>query len=445
VDSVRLTRALELNRKAVVSLVGAGGKTTAMFRLAEELASEGWRVVTTTTTMIRREGRCGHTILEPERDVLLEKARHALADLGRVTVASGFSESEGKLIGIDPSLVDALIALAEVDAVIVEADGAKGRSLKAPAPYEPVIPTITSLLLPVAAADAVGRPLDERFVHRPEIVARVTGAGLGQIIAPELMAAVLLHPEGGLKNAPPAATVMPLINKVSYARLESARQIAEALLRSSGVQRVLLCAVAQQNPIKEAWGRVGAVVLAAGGSRRFGSPKQLLPWKGRSLLEHVVDTVLGSSVDQVVVVLGHERESIGALVRDKGVVTVINEDWKRGQAGSVRVGLQAVRESCDACLFVLADQPHVTPELIDSILARYRRTLAPVVTPVYRGRRGNPVLFARTLFPELLALQGDQGGRQVMERHENEVETVEVRDPTLFLDIDTVDDYEDAS
>jgi len=433
-----------LDRKAVVSLVGAGGKTTAMFRLAEELTSEGWRVVTTTTTMMRREGRCGHTILEAERHVLLEKARRALADFGRITVASGFSQADGKLIGIDPSLVDALVTLAEVDAVIVEADGAKGRSLKAPAPYEPVIPGSTSVLLPVAAADAVGRPLNERFVHRPEIVASLARAKLGQIITPDLVSAVLLHPEGGLKNAPPEARVFPLINKVSYARLESAREIAGALLKSTRVQRVLLCAVAQDDPVKEVWGRVAAIVLAAGGSRRFGSPKQLLPWKGKALLEHVLDRVLDSSVDQVVVVLGHEREAIGALVRDRGVVTVINEDWERGQSGSIRAGLHALRETCDACLFVLADQPHVTPELIDSIVARYRRTLAPIVFPVHRGRRGNPVLFARTLFPELLEMQADQGGRQVMERHENEVETVEVHDPTLFLDIDTVDDYEDA-
>ena len=441
---MRLSRALQLNRKAVVSLVGAGGKTTAMFRLAEELASEGWRVVTTTTTMIRREGRCGHVILEPDGDVLREKAQRALMEFNRITVASGFSEKEGKLIGIDPSLVDALVDLDEVDSVIVEADGAKGRSLKAPAPYEPVIPATTSVLLPVAAADAVGRPLDERSVHRPEIVAQVTGAKLGQIITPDLVSAVLLHSEGGLKNAPPEARVLPLINKVSYARLETARQIARALLQSSRVQRVLLCAVAQEDPVKEVWGRVGAIVLAAGGSRRFGAPKQLLPWEGKTLLRHVVDRVLDSSVGQVAVVLGHEREAVGALLKDKGVQTVVNQDWEQGQASSVRAGLQALPESYDACLFVLADQPHVTSDLIDSIVARYRRTLAPIVLPVYRGRRGNPVLFALALFPELLEMQGDQGGRQVIERHEQEIEAVEVDDPSLFLDIDTVEEYEDS-
>jgi molybdenum cofactor cytidylyltransferase len=441
---MRLVKAVEPKRGDVISLVGAGGKTTAMFRLAEELASEGWKVITTTTTMIRREGRCGHTILEQDGDLLLQKTQRALGEFGRVTVASAFSPAEGKLIGIDPALVDALVALDEVDAVIVEADGAKGRSLKAPAPYEPVIPTTTSVLLPVAAADAAGQPLDERYVHRPEIVARVTGAQLGQIITPDLISAVLLHAEGGLKNAPSEARVLPLINKVSYARLETAQQIARALLRSSGVQRVLLCAVAQEDPVKEVWGRVGAIVLAAGGSRRFGSPKQLLPWKAKTLLEHVVDTVLNSPVDPVVVVLGHQAEAIRTLVRGRGVVTAVNEAWQRGQAGSVRIGLQALPAGCDAALFVLADQPHVTSDLIDAIVARYRRTLAPIVVPAYRGARGNPVLFTRALFPELREQHGDHGGRQVIARHEHEVETVEVRDPRLFLDIDTVDEYEDA-
>ena len=122
----------------------------------------------------------------------------------------------------------------------------------------------------------------------------------------------------------------------------------------------------------------------------------------------------------------------------------MNDDWATGQSSSVRTGLQALPETCEACLFVLADQPNLTSALLDQVLARYRRTLASIVAPVHRGRRGNPVLFTRALFPELLQMQGDQGGRQVMRHHEHEVETVEVADERLFLDIDTVDDYERA-
>jgi len=441
---MRLKRALGIERGEVVSLVGAGGKTTTMFRLADELASDGWKVITTTTTMIWREKRCGHTILESDAGRLLEKVSPALTEQSRITVASGFDEAQGKLIGIEASIVDALIALPQVDAVIVEADGAKGRSLKAPADHEPLVPLSTSLLVPVAAVDAVGRPLDESTVHRPEIVTRLSGSPPGQTISPELMSIVLLHPQGGLKNAPERARIAPLINKVSAPYIDAARQVAGLLLDEPRVARVVLSAVADEDPVQEVWGRVAAVVLAAGGSSRFGSPKQLLQWGDKTLLQHVVDRVLGSSVDQVVVVLGHEAELIASLIGDRALQVVVNEDWARGQSGSLQAGLQALPQMCDACLFVLADQPNITPQLIDSMLDRYRRTLAAIVAPVHRRRRGNPVLFARSLFPELLDMRGDQGGRQVLRRHEQEVEPVEVHDPSLFLDIDTVENYEEA-
>jgi molybdenum cofactor cytidylyltransferase len=441
---MRLKRALGIERGDVVSLVGAGGKTTTMFRQADELVSDGWKVLTTTTTMIWREERCAPMVLEADGDRLLDEVRSALADHSRVTVASGFDDAQGKLVGIDASLVEALIALPEVDAIIVEADGAKGRSLKAPAPYEPVIPPSTSLLVPVAAMDALGQPLDERTVHRPEIVARLSGFTLGQTITLALMSTVLLHPQGGVKNAPAEARIVPLINKVETANVGEGRQLARSLLNKSRVQHVLLGAVTDENPVKEVWGRVAAVILAAGGSSRFGSPKQLLPWKGKTLLEHVVDTVLESSVQETIVVLGHKAKRLGELISDRHLSIVSNEDWEAGQSSSVQAGIQALPENCDACLFLLADQPKVTAELMDQVLTRYRQTLAPIVAPVHAGRRGNPVLFDRGLFPELLEMTGDEGGRQVMQHHRREMEEVEVEDPDLFLDIDTVEEYERA-
>jgi molybdenum cofactor cytidylyltransferase len=425
-----------------VSLVGAGGKTTTMFRLADELVSDGWKVLTTTTTMIWSEERCAPMVLEPNGNRLLDEVRSSLSDHSRVTVASGFDEVQGKFLGIDPSLMETLIALPEVDVIIVEADGAKGRSLKAPAPYEPVIPPSTSLLVPVAAIDALGQPLDERTVHRPEIVARLSGAALRQPITCALMSTVLLHPEGGLKDAPPQARVVPLINKVSAANVGDARLLARSLLNDSTVQRVLLGAVAEEDPVKEVWGRVAAVILAAGGSSRFGSPKQLLPWKDTTLLEHVVDTVLESSMQETIVVLGHEAQRLGKLISDRRLSIVVNEDWEAGQSSSVRAGIQALPEDCGACLFLLADQPKVTVELIEQVLNRYRQTLAPIVAPVHAGRRGNPVLFDQALFPELLKMTGDEGGRQVIQHHRDAMEEVEVGDPDFFLDIDTVEEYE---
>jgi molybdenum cofactor cytidylyltransferase len=439
-----LKKALDLDRGDIVSFVGAGGKTTAMYRLAGELVADGWKVVTTTTTMIWMEDRSERMIVESQAREVLQEVGTAVEDCSHITVAAGLTEDGGKLIGLEPSLVDEMASLPSVDAVIVEADGAKGRSLKAPAPYEPVIPSATSLLVPVAAVDAVGQRLDERIAHRPEIVAELTSAELGQVITPQLIAAVLLHPEGGMKDAPSEAKVIPLINKVTTAQMKRAREIARLLLASSRVQRALLGAVAERDPIKEAWSRTASIVLAAGESRRFGAPKQLLPWGEKTLLEHVVDTALGSALDDTLVVLGYQAEQIGSLLRDRPIQLVINEDWESGLSSSVKAGLKALPANYDACLFLLGDQPNVTNGLINSMLEKYRRTLAGIVVPSYRGQRGNPVLFADTRFPELLALEGDQGGRELIRRYQDEVQTIEVKQEDIFLDIDTTADYDGA-
>ncbi len=441
---MRLRKALEVNRGDIISLVGAGGKTTTMYRLARELATEGWRVVTTTTTMILREERSEQTILEPQETGLLPKVEAALEEHKHITVAAALTEDEGKLSGVEPSLIDKMAALPIVDVVIVEADGAKGRSLKAPTAYEPVVPSATSILVPVVALDALGQRLGEKIAHRPEIIARLANVELGRVITPQIICSVLVHPEGGMKNAPDQARVIPLINKMTRANMKPAYEIAHFLLTSSRVQRVLLGAVEEEDPVKETWGRVAAIVLAAGESRRFGSPKQLLPWRETTLLEHVVDTLLESSVQDTLVVIGHRAEQIGTLLRDRPVSLVVNEDWPEGLSSSVEAGLQALSARYEACLFVLSDQPNVTTDLINTMMERYHRTLATIVAPSYRGRRGNPVLFSRSLFPELMSLQGDTGGREVVLRHQEDVETVEVEQEDIFLDIDTEADYQRA-
>ncbi len=438
---MRLSKALAVNRGDVVSLVGAGGKTTAMFRLAGELTSQGWRVITTTTTMIWKHQASEHTILEPDRAILLEKAQLGLDKYNHVTLVSGLREAEGKLVGVESSQVNELAALPGVDAIIVEADGAKGLSLKAPAPHEPVIPSSTTILVPVAAVDAMGQPLDGQTVHRPELVAGLAHRPQGETITAEIICRVVVHRQGGMKDAPEQARFIPLINKVTAASLTSARGIARLLLEEARVDRVLLGSVADEAPIEETWVRVAAMVLAAGESRRFGSPKQLLPWGETTLLEHVVNVALKSTVEKTIVVLGHRAEQFSGLLQGRPLQVVINEEWRGGLSTSVKAGLRALPANCDACLFLLADQPNVTSQLVDSVLRRYRRTLAPIVAPVHRGRRGNPVLFSRRLFPELLETEGDQGGRELILRHRDQMELVEVGEEDIFLDIDTIDDY----
>jgi molybdenum cofactor cytidylyltransferase len=188
--------------------------------------------------------------------------------------------------------------------------------------------------------------------------------------------------------------------------------------------------------------RVAAIVLAAGASQRFGQPKQLLPVGSKTMIQHVVDVVLDSPVEQVIVVLGYRAAEIGASIADRPVQVVVNEKWQSGLSSSVQAGVLAVKAEVDAALFVLADQPGVTAEVIARLIERYRQTRAPIVVPTHRGRRGNPVLFDRSLFAGLMEVKGDQGGRQLIARQGDKLEEVEVETEAIFTDVDTAEDYQ---
>ena len=187
---------------------------------------------------------------------------------------------------------------------------------------------------------------------------------------------------------------------------------------------------------------IGAIVLAAGGSERMGQPKQLLPLAGRPMVHHVTSALVALGLSQVIVVTGAHAEAVGAALADLPVDILVNDSWTDGMSSSMRAGLRALHPEIQAVLLVLADQPALTAELLQSLIARYRATGAPVVAPVYRGQRGNPVLFDRALFPELLSVRGDRGGRALIDWYGEQVELVRVNDPAVIADVDSPEDYQ---
>ena len=443
-----LSTALDMRPGDVVAFVGAGGKTTAMFRAARELAARGHRVITTTTTMIWQPvpAQSHSVIVESDESQLLARVGRALAQEKHVTVAA-YPTPVGKLKGVRPAAIEELARMA--DFVLVEADGARGRSLKAPTDYEPVIPAAATHVVPVVAIDAVGQPLTDEIAHRLARVTHVTGLRVGEKITAAILARALTAPEGGLKGIPAKARVFPLINKMkTEADLMLGREVARRCLGCPRVEAVLLGAVASEPPVREKWKRVSAVVLAAGASRRFGSPKQLLPVGDGILLGHVLNQLSSSWVNEIVVVLGHAAGQIERALEDfvtEGQTpwrVVVNDRWAEGQSTSLRVGLEAVSDRTEAVLFVLADQPHITAGLIDELLMRYARTGAPIVMFEHEGCLRPPVLFDRATFEELREVSGDVGGREVVRCHLEEVERVTVGSASSVIDIDTPEDYE---
>ena len=193
---------------------------------------------------------------------------------------------------------------------------------------------------------------------------------------------------------------------------------------------------------------ISGVVLAAGTATRMGRVKQILPLAGRPLLRHVIDAALGSSLAEVIVVLGHRAAEVEAAVRIDGeqrLRFVTNHDYASGQGSSLRVGLDAVDPSAVAAAVLLADQPGVTPNLIDRVIEQFGREGRPVVRPAYlaRGRRvpGHPVLLDRRIWGDLDALRGDEGVRAVLAQHPGWLSEVLI-EGELPRDVDTVEDYE---
>jgi molybdenum cofactor cytidylyltransferase len=191
--------------------------------------------------------------------------------------------------------------------------------------------------------------------------------------------------------------------------------------------------------------RVSAVVLAAGRSARMGEAKQLLRIGEQTMLERTIENVRASRVEEVVLVLGFEAESIRrevpAALLD-GVKIVVNENHQSGMASSLREGLAAVNLESDAALIVLADQPLVRPETMNEIVERYCGADAEIVIPHYQGSRGNPVLLGRSVFAEAMALEGDVGCRSIFAQHTKGILRVDVDDPGILADIDSREDYE---
>ncbi len=186
---------------------------------------------------------------------------------------------------------------------------------------------------------------------------------------------------------------------------------------------------------------IAGIILAAGSSSRLGRPKQLLPLAGRPLLAHTVANAITSSLDDVILVLGHRADEIAAAVGDLGQRTVINSVYASGQSTSLLAGMAALPDSTAAVLFLLGDQPTVTPEVIDTILDAYRAAPVPILVPVYGGERGNPVLFDRSLFPALRQVSGDEGARAIVRTNPDAIKLVPVPGSSPPQDVDTDDDY----
>jgi molybdenum cofactor cytidylyltransferase len=449
----------------LIAIVGGGGKSSLLFALGRALP--GRVVLTTTTRIFAAQVQLADAVCELEN---LAALGELLERYGRVLVI-GNVEGE-KAFGVPPELPAQLLARPDIDYVVVEADGSRMRPIKAPAAHEPAIPPETSLVIPLVGIDALDGPI-EAVGHRPELVLSVIGRGEAagrkidggeqiahpaaspvQRLSVEEVARLITHPQGGMKGVPEGARVIPLINKVETEdQLRAARQIAHHILRNTDyglritdyglpIPQVAIGAIKTHQPIREVQRRVTAVILAAGESQRMGQPKQLLPWGESSVLSQTIRNAKAATLHDILVVSGHEAAKIEAIAAAEGVPTIHNPQYAIGEMlSSLQTAVSHLIPSA-AILVLLADQPMLTPETIDQLLAAYWRGESELIAPVYQGQRGNPVLIGRRYFAELLALPAGDAPRTLLQRHTAELLLVPVETETVVQDLDTWEAYE---
>jgi molybdenum cofactor cytidylyltransferase len=439
---MNLVEALRLGKQPVLAAVGAGGKTTFLFRLARSMKPP---IIITTTTHLRMD-----QAQLADRHLIINKANDLVSiNLDPAEILSITGPQVGdRLTGLSPDSLDTLQGICSQNylPLLIEADGSRQLPLKAPGSHEPVIPSFVTDTVVCAGMSAIGQPLSSARVHRPDIYSKLADCSPGAEISVDIASRVLLHPLGGLKGIPSTSRRVALLNQVdSSNRLDLSTSLAELLApgfhsvisASLALDRVQPSAEPLIHFVREA---TACIILAAGEGRRFGSTKQLLEWENEPLLRHVTKVALEAGCDPVVVVLGHEASSVRMCISDLPVRIQVNEAWRKGQGTSISCGVTALPPEVGSALFLMADQPNVPSTLLKALIDFHARSLHPIIIPRIRNDRVNPVIFDRQTFADLIALTGDDRGRTLFPKYPPFDMIWEGIDPRL--DIDTPEDYQ---
>jgi len=450
---ITLLKALRLSKTPRVAFVGAGGKTSALSILSQQLPRP--LVVSTTTHLgTWQTGFADQHIMisdEPDWEIIEDKFSTGIILITKDPVGD-------RLQGLSIDQINRVYEICEDRQLplLLECDGSRQLPLKAPGMNEPPIPQFVDTVVVVAGLTGLGKSLDEDTVYKPEIFSRLGNLPIGDTISIGALEQVLVHQQGGLKNIPNNAKRVLLLNQADQARLQiQAGKLAKTVQSSFDS---IIVAELSKNIIHTVFEPSAAIILAAGSSSRYGQTKQLLDYHGEPFIKAVTLSAINAGLNPIIVVTGADANAVNNALMDisSQINIVFNSNWQIGQSTSIQAGIDALdsnqnhlppggelaclHENPGSVIFLLADQPQVTPMILKSLMEEHSRTLSPVIAPLIDGRRGNPVLFDKVTFPDLRNLEGDVGGRGIFSKYSPNY--IKWDDISLLADVDNPTDYE---
>ncbi|MCS7252110.1 MAG: selenium cofactor biosynthesis protein YqeC [Thermoflexus sp.] len=447
-----LYEALGLIPGSVIAFVGAGGKTTAAWRLLHELGRPEDPAVWTTTTHIVEPMLPKGTGLLLTEDPAPEMLRPLLQQLPRWVLGARRAEAlaeppDGpypahpwKLKGLSPERLDRLIRRVPEASWLIEADGARRMLLKWPDAYEPALPAEIDAVAVVASLEALGRPIGA-VTHRAGLAIAHLGGRPEDPVTPEWLAALVQHPLGGQKGIPAGVRRFLLLTRERTPDPSAFEAVCAALGASPFERTIALVGGEPVARVDSPDAPVAGIILAAGEGQRFGGPKALADWRGRPMVRHMVALARRAGLDPMIVVVGAQADAVRKALAGLPVRTVENRAWPEGMSRSIQAGLQALPPEVEAFVLLQVDQPLVRPRWLRQLIETYRATGRPMVVGTVDDDPRPPALFARPLFPALMELKGDQGGRSLIRRFPGTVARIPVPDPTWVMDFDTPEAY----
>ncbi|MCQ2567048.1 MAG: putative selenium-dependent hydroxylase accessory protein YqeC [Mogibacterium sp.] len=434
-DNITDALRLELPDHAVVSVVGAGGKTSLIFAWARQLADSGKKVIVTTTTHMRHPDSPSVETFDPYIDVVsliqnvgdptdlsCSSINAALDAHGLIFVASTDSDHPNKVRKPSNEILQHIYESADV--VLIEADGSRHKPFKWPEEWEPVIPDCTDVTVCVAGLSSYRKNTQDVMYCADEVPDNI----YRNTVDETFMRAVLASPDGGAKGFRGEYRVF--LNQADDEKLQAVARKLQKMLAVSGIQ--------------SAWGsmlpvtdepRIAVILEAAGNSIRFGSNKLLhVMDNGRPMISGVLDAVRPINCYKKIIVTQYDE--VSALTPDYDVI--INDRPDLGISHSMQLGIDAA-DDADAYMFCVCDQPGLTSASIEALIDAYKKGTAGIISLAWQGKMCNPKIFSSCYRDELMALSGDVGGRQIISAHRDDILLVEAGCVEETMDIDSLD------